>query len=176
MVAGRTPLIAAAVVAFLAATGLLTALIQPSDGEVEVTLDANLGSSSGHALFSGLGPVSIQVSRSSVGFGSVNPGERSAVVEVQVSNVGVLPVEIRVEVGDLVSSATGASIPAERVKVSTRAPAADGSAPALGSLAIQPGASTTLRLWLDTPRGTAQYIPAGDYSGPITIVAKGVDA
>lgn len=153
----------------------VASVVKPGDREARVILDTSTGQGRGHAAFASAGPLAVRVSTDSLAFGTLSPGERSAPLEVTVTNIGLLPAKITLSATDLIESASGARIPASALSYSTDRD--DDGRPLTKTLTVPggevaPGGSLTLYLRLEIPSGQSQWVPAGNYAGTLALSAK----
>lgn len=120
----------------------------------------------------------LDLDTSSVAFGSIDPGVDSSVKTVTVENFGNVLIDLQTE-GSSLSDGVGHDIDVSRIKYDLANSNMSASS-ALTSTAFTNGgfnlaygpAQTSTTYWqLDTPSGDEQYLPAGTYSGTITLAA-----
>lgn len=130
------------------------------------------------ATFSYTELVAMSIDGSTIDFGAMDPGERSSVAGLNVTNKGNTVVDLDTS-GTALANGEGQEIDVDRVKYDINATnmenerALTESAYTNSDFQLAYGPSSSRSTWwqLDVPSGEDQYLPAGSYSGTVTLSA-----
>ncbi|MFA5861021.1 MAG: hypothetical protein WDA16_04940 [Candidatus Thermoplasmatota archaeon] len=170
---------AAAMVALFVAAGVGVAwhAASPTFLRVVIPTSALESTALSDAASATSGGLSVVVTPGAIAFGPLKPGATSAPQEIKVTNTGTLPLRVKLLSSSFVERTTNAEIPADRfqafsnpdlskpVDVSGTRPIPD---------AILPGGVASVFVELRVPHGSEMWVPAGKYSGSITITVEAI--
>ena len=135
-------------------------------------------SASFEATFSYTELVAMSLDAGELAFGALEPGQRSSVSTLTVTNEGNTFIDLDTQGTDL-SDGEGHAIGVERIKydlANSNMSSEQSLTPTTFTntgfdLAYGPAASQSTWWQLDTPSGEEQYLPSGSYSGSVTLSA-----